>query len=77
MSPSLLQRTYKEHGVKFKYIQKVKKDGDFSNPQYLSLFLEMDRELDDARIQGRKIVYLDEAIFTFNTFNTRAWAASR
>ena len=29
-----------------------------------------------AKLYEFKVVFLDEAVFTFNTFNTKAWAVS-
>ena len=75
ISPSLLYRTYRENGVKFKYINKVKKEIDFNNQHYKELFLKMHKLLFLARAWSMKVVFLDEAVFTFNTFNTKAWSA--
>ena len=41
ISATLLQRTYKNHGIKYKYIQRGKKVIDYSNQYYLNLFTEM------------------------------------
>ena len=41
ISATLLQRTYKKHGIKYKYIQRGKKIIDYSNQYYLNLFTEM------------------------------------
>jgi hypothetical protein len=30
----------------------------------------------DAKESGRPVIFVDEAVFTFNTFNTKAWAGS-
>ena len=36
----------------------------------------MDMLLKQMKTNNVKIVFLDEAVFTFNTFSTRAWSAS-
>ena len=41
LSASLLQRTYKKYGVKFKYIIKKKKIIDYAVPYYRDLFDKM------------------------------------
>lgn len=41
ISATHLARTYKNHGIKFKNINKVKKEIDFANPYYLNLFTQM------------------------------------
>ena len=40
------------------------------------MFIKMDRLLKLTRLYGDKIVFLDEAVFTFNTFRTKAWSSS-
>ena len=35
----------------------------------------MDIQIKEMRDEGRKIVFLDEAVFTFNTFSTKPWAS--
>jgi hypothetical protein len=74
VSASLLHRTYKKHGVRFKYIQKVKKIIDYSNEHYAEMFRRMQQQLREFKEKHMKLVFLDEAVFTFNTFGTKAWA---
>ena len=40
------------------------------------MFINMHRQLQLAKHSQMKIVFLDEAVFTFNTFNTKAWSSS-
>lgn len=54
----------------------MKKTIDYNNEYYLNLFRVMEQGLKDAREQGRPVIFVDEAVFTFNTFNTKAWAGS-
>ena len=76
ISASLLQRTYRAGGVRYKYIRKVKKQIDYTSEHYLGLFQKMLQLLRQAKLDGFKVVFLDEAVFTFNTFNTKAWAGA-
>jgi len=75
ISASLLQRTYKQCGVKFKFIHRGKKVIDYTNPYYHNLFREMYDAVKVTRLRDVKLVWVDEAMFTFNTFSTRAWSA--
>lgn len=75
ISASLLQRTYKRHGIKFKFILRGKKIIDYANPHYLNLFREMHDAVKTTRRRDIKLFWVDEAIFTFNTLSTRAWSA--
>ena len=75
ISASHLQRIYKRHGVKFKYIQKGKKVLDYSNTDTKALFEKMHNLVKLSELYEMKIVFVDEAVFSFNTFSTKAWAA--
>ena len=75
ISASLLQRTYKQCGVKFKFIHRGKKVIDYTNQYYHNLFREMYDAVKVTRLRDVKLVWVDEAMFTFNTFSTRAWSA--
>ena len=76
ISPTTLENTYHRLGIKFKYIQRIKKEINFSLDHYREMFIKMDRLLKLTRLYGDKIVFLDEAVFTFNTFRTKAWSSS-
>jgi hypothetical protein len=74
VSASLIQRTYKRQGIRFKFIQRGKKTIDYANQYYLNLFRDMYEAVKRARLRDKKLVWVDEAVFTFNTFSTKAWA---
>ena len=74
ISASLLLKTYKQHGIKFKFIKRGKKFIDFADPHYRDLFTQMHQALRATRHQDIKLFWVDEAVFTFNTFRKRAWA---
>lgn len=76
VSVTTLRKAYKEGGVRYKFIKRTKKAIDFSNQYYRDLFDEMYRLLQEAEESNSKIIYLDEAIFSFNTFNTKAWSSA-
>jgi putative transposase len=48
---------------------------DYTNPYYHHLFREMYDAVKVSRLRDVKLVWVDEAMFTFNTFSTRAWSA--
>ena len=75
ISATLLQRTYKQHGIRFKFIQRGKKVIDYANQHYFNLFREMFQAIKVARLRDKKLVWVDEAVFTFNTFKTKAWSS--
>ena len=74
LSATSIARVYKEGGVRFKFIKRVKKEIGNSNPYYLGLFNAMYAGVMEAKLKGNKIIYIDEAVFTFNTFTTKAWS---
>ena len=69
-------KALKKHCIKFKTIQKVKKQIDFTDQVYRDLFKTMISQLNEVKQQGIPLVFLDEAIFSFNTFKAKAWAKS-
>ena len=75
ISASHLQRLYKKYGVKFKYIQKGKKILDYTNTETKAMFDKMYNLVKLTELYDMKIVFVDEAVFSFNTFSTKAWAA--
>jgi transposase len=75
VSASLLFRTYRKLGIKFKYISKVKRVIDYNLEYFHNLFVRMDSLLSQAKLDNMRIVFLDEAVFTFNTFCSRAWSS--
>ena len=52
----------------------MKKTVNFQNQEYRTLFDKMINLLDQVKQQQLPLVFLDEAIFSFNTFNTKAWS---
>ncbi|TNV74642.1 hypothetical protein FGO68_gene16122 [Halteria grandinella] len=73
-SSSSLQRLYKKHGIRFKFIQKIKKEIDFHDEVYRELFTKMVQQLQEVKDADLPLIFLDEAIFSFNTFKTKAWS---
>lgn len=74
-SASSLHRLYNKFGVRFKYIKRGKKVIDYNNQYYFNLFQEMFQAVKRTRLRDKKLVWIDEAVFTFNTFSKRAWSA--
>ena len=48
---------------------------DYTNQYYYDLIREMYDAVKVTRLRDVKLVWVDEAMFTFNTFSTRAWSA--
>ena len=76
VSPSTIERAYFEGGVRYKFINRIKKTIDFAIPSYRDLFDKMHFLLHKAIDEGTKIMYIDEAIFSFNTMRSKAWSAA-
>ena len=74
ISPTLLKTTYKMCGIKFKFIHRGKKVIDYTNQYYYDLFRDMYDAVKVTRLRDMKLVWFDEAMFTFNNFSTRAWS---
>ena len=72
ISASHLLRLYNKHGVKFKYIQKGKKIFDYINTETKAMFENMHNLIKLTELYDMKIVFVDEAVFSFNTFSTKA-----
>ena len=52
-----------------------KKVIDYTNQYYYNLFREMYDAVKVTRLMDVKLKMVDEAMFTFSTFSTRAWSA--
>ena len=48
---------------------------DYANQYYFNLFKDMHNSVRFEKLRDNKLVWVDEAVFTFNTFSTRAWSA--
>ena len=76
ISATTLERVYRKGGVKYKAINKTKKEINFSNQFSGGLFNTMYDLLQEQKLYSITVIYLDEAVFTFNTFLTKAWSSS-
>lgn len=74
ISPSTLSRVYAAHKIRFKQIRRVKPPLDLLSGKPREQALQMLRDLRYAQSRNLKIVFVDEAVFTFNTFQGKAWA---
>ena len=72
ISATLFQTTYKMCGIKFKFIHRGKKVIDYTNQYYYDLFRDMYDAVKVTRLREVKLVWVDDAMFTFNTFSARA-----
>lgn len=73
-SASLIHRTYLDHGIKFKYIRRVKKVIDFSIPYYRNMVTNIHQVMINSRSNQVKFIHADEAVFTFSTFSNKTWS---
>lgn len=73
ISANSIRRLYKQNGIKFKFIARAKREVNFEVPYFRDWFYRMRSQLKDVEAKGLKLVFLDEAVFTFNTMATRAW----
>jgi hypothetical protein len=73
VSASTIQRAYKENKVRYKFVRSCKKVIDFTNPYYKKLLVDCYTKVSELREKHIPIIYLDEAMFTFNTLRKRAW----
>ena len=76
VSPSSIQRLYKKNNIRFKLIQRIKNVINFDKPQYIAWLNSMVDDLTKAKEQETLVVFLDEAVFTFNTFKAKAWSSA-
>ena len=63
--------------IKYKTIKIGKHNIDFSNPAINKQLTDLNRGLKNTLNDGIKIFWLDEAVFSFNTFAKRAWYLNR
>ena len=77
ISPSTIRRIYLKHKIRFKNNKRGKREIDFSEPHYLSLFHRMHALLNQMEELKTPVVYLDETVFTFSTFRSKGWAHRR
>jgi hypothetical protein len=74
ISVSTLRRLYIRFKIKFKFIKRVKKEIDFNEKKYHELFTRMRTLVELSKIFKQKIIFLDETVFTFSTFRSKAWS---
>ena len=62
------------HKIKFKSIKRIKRQINFNNEPIKSTLIQLKEQIDALIRKGFRILYLDEAVFTFNSFSGRAWS---
>jgi DDE superfamily endonuclease len=75
ISVTTLRRLYKRQKIKFKFIKRVKKEIDFTEKKYNELFIRMRTLVELSKMYKQKIIFLDETVFTFSTFRSKAWSS--
>jgi hypothetical protein len=77
VSPSTLARVYKAHKISYKKVKRVKMNIDSSAEPHRTNMKTILDQLYRCETEGIRVVYVDEAVFTFNTFQARAWAPKK
>ncbi len=77
ISPSTIRRINLKHKIKFKKIKRGKREIDFTEPHYRSLFNRMQSLLHQMHESNTQVIYLDETVFTFSTFRAKGWPHNR
>lgn len=73
ISSSTLARIYKSSRVTFKYIKRGKHPIDFTSAPYKGMLHTLQDEVTSVVQAGVKLIFLDECMFTFNTFASKTW----
>ena len=77
ISPTSIRRIYQRHKIRYKNIKRRKREIDFIDSQYLSLFHRMRALIKQMEESQTRVIYLDETVFTFRTFRSKGWANRR
>jgi hypothetical protein len=77
ISAATLRRVFMRHRIRHKMIKKVKRHINFKCDPYRSNIISLINEITELQKGGVRILYLDEAIFSFNTFTGKAWAHAK
>ncbi len=62
------------HRIRHKIIKKVKRLINFKFDPYRSNLINLVSKINELEKDGVRILYLDEAVFSFNTFTGKVWA---
>jgi ATP-dependent Lon protease len=62
------------HRIKFKLIKRIKRQINFNLDPFKSKLLQLQCQVNDLKNDEYRILYLDEAVFTLNSFSVRAWS---
>ena len=71
ISPSTIRRIYLKHKIRFKNIKRGKREIDFTDSHYLSLFHRMRALIKQMEESQTQVIYLDETVFTFRAFRSK------
>jgi len=77
ISKSYLQKIYKDNKVKRKAITYTKKKKGLGSEKYEASLLMMRSEVMEALASKKKIIFIDEAMFTYSTNAMLAYAPNR
>ena len=67
-SASTIARIYKASKITFKKIKRGKRQIDFEDPHFQNMLSGIKKSLDDAFLSGSRVIFMDETLFSFNTY---------
>lgn len=74
LSVTTLRRFYAKNNIKAKAVRQEKRMPPHALANYTAEKQRILRELDEARRQGRRILYVDEICFTKTSIMNRCWS---
>ena len=77
INPTLLRKVYQIHKIKSKRIKKVKLINPFKEIEYENWRLQIKDEIQKLKLEGKKMIYLDECVFTSKTMKTTDYTPLR
>jgi hypothetical protein len=77
MSKSSLQRIYKSRRIRFKRIRRSKRIGRISQEEVDHMIVRIREQLAGERRSGSRVIFVDEAVFSSQTMQERAWSLPR
>ena len=62
------------HKIKYKQVKRGKRRINYLIDPYRTQLADLNKEISYLNQRGVRVLYLDEAMFTFNTLSTRSWS---
>ena len=71
---TILRKIYRKHGIKMKVIQYKKVISPTLRSKLPALRAQLKQEIDQARAEGHKVIFIDETMFTRKAINRVEWS---